>query len=411
MGSIADTLPNPERLDPHEAPPQKLKEIYKSWTGATAITPERLKNEVLDTESLQANAGTGTEDISPEVLGKHFGQFLVNNAFQTDTSEGSGSGNASLAVSTNDINMAALKATAHDIKKIPGEEAFSLFLSVALQDIPSHQSPISKEFSTKLVFYFTKPHLLYLFYLLSDSVSGLMVFPSLLPPSVQQSLLSGLLHRELSNPENQTNLHLHHTITYPPSKASFFSTDPEDCPHLPKDHATHKPLSNRAVLEKSLHWVTLGGQYDWTNKEYPKGTPPTFPPPTAHLIYSLFPYTTPQAAILNIYTPKDKLSLHRDVSEAVDRGLVSISLGCSALFVIGLRDKTSGELHHETILLRSGDVLYMDGESRYAWHGVPKILQGTCPGYLQSWPGKNFPAYEGWMGNRRINLNVRQMFE
>lgn len=268
-----------------------------------------------------------------------------------------------------------------------------------------------KFYRTVLVFYFTKPHLLHLFYLLSNSVSGLMVFPSLLPPSVQQSLLSGLLHRELSNPENQTNLHLHHTITYPPSKASFFTTPPDDSPHLPKDLLTHKPLSNRAVLEKGLHWVTLGGQYDWTKKEYPTGTHPTFPPPIAHLIHSIFPSTTSQAAILNIYTPKDKLSLHRDVSEAVDRGLVSISLGCSALFVIGLKDKTSGELHHETILLRSGDVLYMDGESRYAWHGVPKIMQGTCPGYLQSWPGKDFPTYEGWMGTRRINLNVRQMFE
>ncbi|TVY33556.1 Alpha-ketoglutarate-dependent dioxygenase [Lachnellula subtilissima] len=351
-------MPTSKLLDPHEAPPQKLREVYKSWSGATAITPERLKNEVLDTEPFGANAGTGR--ISPELLGEHFKQFLASNAFQKDLSEDSGSGNVpNLADSTDDINMAAWKANAYDIEKLP----------------------------------------------------GLMVFPSLLPPSVQQSLLSALLHRELSNPENQTNLHLHHTITYPPNKASFFTTDPEDSPHLPKDHATHKPLSNRAVLEKGLHWVTLGGQYDWTKKEYPTGTPPGFPPAIAHLIHSLFPSTTPQAAILNVYTPRDKLSLHRDVSEAVDRGLVSISLGCSALFVIGLKDKTSGELHHETLLLRSGDVVYMDGESRYAWHGVPKIMQGTCPKYLQSWPGKDFPAYEGWMGNRRINLNVRQMFE
>jgi alkylated DNA repair dioxygenase AlkB len=119
----------------------------------------------------------------------------------------------------------------------------------------------------------------------------------------------------------------------------------------------------------------------------------------------------PQAAILNVYSPKDKLSLHRDVSEEVDRGLVSISLGLSCLFVIGLVDKISGEIRHETILLRSGDVLYMGGESRYAWHGVPRIIPDTCPAYLESWPGREFPGYEGWMGKRRINLNVRQMYE
>ncbi|TVY34670.1 Acetamidase [Lachnellula occidentalis] len=359
MGSMADTTPTPKHLDPHEAPPQKLRDIYKSWTGATAITPERLKNEVLDTESLGlgANAGAGTESISAELLEQHFRQFLASNAFQTDAIEDPGSGNASdLAASTGDLTMAALKAaTAYYIEKIP----------------------------------------------------GLMVFPSLLPPSVQQSLLSGLLHRELSNQENQTNLHLHHTITYPPNKASFFTTGPEDSPHLPKDHATHKALSNRAVLEKGLHWVTLGGQYDWTKKEYPTSTPPVFPPAVAHLINSLFPSTTAQAAILNIYTHKDKLSLHRDVSEAVDRGLVSISLGCDALFVMGLKDKTSGELHHETLLLRSGDVLYMDGESR---HGQEKACPPTnIPKFLElqlSWSPTTTMDWQTLAETKRDSVNA-----
>jgi alkylated DNA repair protein alkB family protein 1 len=119
----------------------------------------------------------------------------------------------------------------------------------------------------------------------------------------------------------------------------------------------------------------------------------------------------PEAAIVNVYSTKDKLSMHRDVAEEADRGLVSISLGCSCIFIIGLEDKNTGEIFHETLRLDSGDAVYMSGESRYAWHGVPKIIPNTCPVYLQRWPGQAFPEWERWMEQRRINLNVRQMFE
>jgi alkylated DNA repair protein alkB family protein 1 len=61
--------------------------------------------------------------------------------------------------------------------------------------------------------------------------------------------------------------------------------------------------------------------------------------------------------------------------------------------------------------LRSGDAVYMSGEARFAWHGVAKIVPGTCPDYLSDWPGKDFPDWKNWMRNKRINLNVRQMRE
>lgn len=69
--------------------------------------------------------------------------------------------------------------------------------------------------------------------------------------------------------------------------------------------------------------------------------------------------------------------------------------------------------------IRSGDAIYMTQESRYAWHGVPKVLKGTCPDYLENWPaehdgsedgeGSKYVEWAGWMKNKRINLNVRQM--
>lgn len=238
-----------------------------------------------------------------------------------------------------------------------------------------------------------------------------MILPSLLPPAIQKKLLSHLLHRDLSNPKHKTNLHLHYDVNYPDAQASFFSSDPSAVAFMPKDPAVHLPLTVKAALDKKLRWTTLGGQYDWTKKEYPAEEPPAFPSDIAELVQSLFPDMKPQAAIVNIYSAGDTLMLHRDVSEEVDRGLVSISLGCDAIFIIGLEDEETGEVTRETLRLRSGDAVYMSGKSRFAWHGVPKILGGTCPAYLSDWPGDDFPEFKNWMENKRINLNIRQMLE
>jgi DNA alkylation damage repair protein AlkB len=166
------------------------------------------------------------------------------------------------------------------------------------------------------------------------------------------------------------------------------------------------------MLNKKLRWITLGGQYDWTNKLYPAEAPPQFPPDIAELLQFLFPdLMTPQAAIVNFYSPGDTLSLHRDVAEECDRGLISLSIGCDGIFILGLQDNDTGELKKVAIRLRSGDAVLMNGKSRYAWHGVPQIVKGTCPEWLKDWPGEQYPEWKGWMEGKRINLNVRQMFE
>lgn len=235
------------------------------------------------------------------------------------------------------------------------------------------------------------------------------MLPSLLTPQTQRELLSRLLYRDLSNPKHQTNLHLHHDVSYPENGASFFSNPLEKLSFLPKDARIHKPVTTGAALEKKLRWMTLGGQYDWTNKHYPPEEPPPFPTDVANLLGSLFPDMEPQAAIVNLYSPGDTLSLHRDVSEEVDRGLVSVSLGCDAIFILGLHNEESGKTRSAVLRLRSGDVVYMQGESRFAWHGVPSIIPDTCPDYLSDWPEDQFPAWKNWMKGKRINVNVRQM--
>ncbi|KAJ2991184.1 hypothetical protein NUW58_g2610 [Xylaria curta] len=254
---------------------------------------------------------------------------------------------------------------------------------------------------------------------------GLLILPSLLPPEVQKSLLSKMIHRDLSNPTHQTNLHLHYDLPYrdggDDDTRSFFSYVPESpIRFIPKDPEVHKPLSIKQVLERRLSWVTLGGQYNWSEREYPNLPPPEFPKDIAGFLQTLFPETLAQAAIVNFYTPGDTMMMHRDVSEQTDKGLVSLSIGCDALFMIAPNaygksaqnpDGVSPEKPYLLLRLRSGDAIYMSQESRYAWHGVPKVLKGTCPAFLEDWPAEDgkFEEWKGWMRNKRINLNVRQM--
>jgi DNA alkylation damage repair protein AlkB len=254
----------------------------------------------------------------------------------------------------------------------------------------------------------------------ANSTTGLRMIPSLIPPTIQSKLLSLMLHRDLSDPSHQTNLHLHYDIQYPnvsnhgsgtddtkdtpQSYASFFEADPS-LNLTAKDPNIHKAITVQNMLDKKLRWVTLGGQYNWTTKVYPDGPPPAFPADIARLLGAAFPETDAQAAIVNFYSANDTLSMHRDVSEKCDVGLISVSIGCDGLFMISHDDGEGCEV----IRLRSGDAVYMSGRSRFAWHGVPKIIPETCPAWLRDWPGPEYPYWQGWMSGKRINLNVRQM--
>lgn len=247
------------------------------------------------------------------------------------------------------------------------------------------------------------------------------MIPALFPLPVQLELLNRLLHRDLSNTEHRTNVHLHYNVTYPGQEdgsvatsqfPSFFDDDGARVLH-PKDPGAHRPITVQDFLDKKLRWITLGGQYDWTAKEYPAGRPPSFPEDISKLLGAIFPQVNAQAAIVNVYSSGDTLSVHRDVSEECDVGLVSVSFGCDGLFLISHDDGQGSEI----LRLRSGDTVYMDGPSRFAWHGVPKIMPFTCPSGLASWPRSpksssgdpKYSAWKGWMAAKRVNLNVRQM--
>ncbi|KAI0668529.1 hypothetical protein C8Q78DRAFT_1047664 [Trametes maxima] len=120
----------------------------------------------------------------------------------------------------------------------------------------------------------------------------------------------------------------------------------------------------------------------------------------------------PDAGIVNFYQTKDTLMAHVDRSElSATSPLVSISLGCAAVFLIGglTRDDPP-----TPILLRSGDVVVMSGPGcRRAYHGVPRILEGTLPPHLEGDDGTadgDWALYEEYLRGTRINVNVRQVF-
>ncbi|ERS96216.1 oxidoreductase, 2OG-Fe(II) oxygenase family [Sporothrix schenckii 1099-18] len=272
---------------------------------------------------------------------------------------------------------------------------------------------------------------------------GLLIVPKLVPLRVQKRLLDRMVHRDLADQRHQTNMHLHYELPYPADGASFFTYSPPANAHSidvlqgpgtfpPKDPSVHRPLSIQQVLDKRLHWVTLGGQYDWTNRVYPEKAGgddleqvPSFPPDLIELLAGLFPETDAQAAIVNFYTPGDTMMIHRDVSEETDKGLISLSMGCDALFMAaptaefeegkrGPAEQGTDKEPYVLIRIRSGDAVYMSGHARFAWHGVPKVLKGTCPDELAAWPAgehadERYEAWRGWMRNKRVNLNVRQM--
>lgn len=193
-------------------------------------------------------------------------------------------------------------------------------------------------------------------------------------------------------------------------------------------------------LLKKLRWLTLGQQYDWPTRSYSGHDSTRFPSDISSLVHGLFPSFNSESGVVLLYSPKDYMPVHRDVSEQCTRGLASFSLGCDGLFVIAKdttvdgdanaaplpmprEDANENEDKKKIVVLRvkSGDVVYMDGETRWAWHAMPKVLAGTCPDFMAQWPagseglmGVEEGSYEKWRGymaGKRLNISCRQVFD
>jgi alkylated DNA repair protein (DNA oxidative demethylase) len=84
----------------------------------------------------------------------------------------------------------------------------------------------------------------------------------------------------------------------------------------------------------------------------------------------------PDTALINFYDHRAKLGMHQDKDERSPAPVVSLSIGDTAVFRVG-NNENRGRPHTD-IELASGDLFVFGGPSRYIYHGVPRIYDGTA---------------------------------
>lgn len=83
----------------------------------------------------------------------------------------------------------------------------------------------------------------------------------------------------------------------------------------------------------------------------------------------------PEACLVNYYAGRARMSLHVDRDEAAQSvGVVSVSLGDTAVFRLGGPDRSSRSW---TFRLLSGDVLVLGGASRRFYHGIDRVIPNS----------------------------------
>lgn len=203
--------------------------------------------------------------------------------------------------------------------------------------------------------------------------------------------------------------------------------------------------TEKYYFNKKIRWANLGRQYIWNerrylvqkdkdNAEYSNLTYETEIP--GYLINHckaissalLIDNYNPEAVIVNYYDKKNSMSGHLDDGENDQTmPIISFSMGLSSVFLIGGKSKTEKP---EAILLESGDVAIMAGESRRCYHGVPKIFDNTfnplstnntvedLTSKLKSIPLKdikkpgnknNYNNCYNYLSENRLNINLRQV--
>ncbi|MFO1184730.1 MAG: alpha-ketoglutarate-dependent dioxygenase AlkB [Bauldia sp.] len=170
-------------------------------------------------------------------------------------------------------------------------------------------------------------------------------------------------------------------------------------PFTPTMPRTGKPFSVRMTNLGTLGWVSdrSGGyRYQTTHPVTGQAWPP-IPDFLTAIWRKLADYPhLPEACLINLYSEKARMGLHRDADEDdFAAPVLSVSLGAEALFRIGGRERGDPT---RSFRLKSGDVLLLAGETRLAYHGVDRIYPGTS-----SLPDGAFP------GIARVNLTLRRV--
>ncbi|MER6206490.1 alpha-ketoglutarate-dependent dioxygenase AlkB [Streptomyces sp. NPDC001642] len=92
------------------------------------------------------------------------------------------------------------------------------------------------------------------------------------------------------------------------------------------------------------------------------------------------PTSSYDIALINFYDGAARMGMHRDADERSDAPVVSLSLGDTCVFRFGNPETRTKP--YTDVELRSGDLFVFGGASRLAYHGVPRVYEGTAPGEL-----------------------------
>jgi alkylated DNA repair protein (DNA oxidative demethylase) len=146
----------------------------------------------------------------------------------------------------------------------------------------------------------------------------------------------------------------------------------------------------------SFGWVTdhSGYRYDASDPENAKPWP-AMPSSFAELAAQAaeragFDGFSPDACLINRYSPGARMSLHQDKDED-DFGapIVSVSLGLPAIFLFGGLQRSDKPRRFR---LGHGDVVVWGGPARLAFHGIAPLADGD----------------HSLLGRQRINLTFRK---
>ena len=286
----------------------------------------------------------------------------------------------------------------------------------------------------------------------SGPIYGLEGFPGFLyaPQALSESLQFELAYQSVS--EYCESPHATNIDKCPPKKSEVLNYDQKMWDLWKEENKLRDARKKQKVDHgakkkyrtfKKLSWATMGYHYDWTERSYHEGCKSPMPLLVRDLA-KIFARTsllleatnnpvsfTPSASIVNYYTSKSTMGGHRDDLElAVDKPIVSLSIGLPAIFLLGGKSKESEPV--VPILIRKGDVLCMGGESRLNFHAMARLLPNSanhseveptlCPDAVEQLTLDALSikasgiqiddrcALEEYLSNHRININVRQVY-
>ena len=214
--------------------------------------------------------------------------------------------------------------------------------------------------------------------------------------------------------------------------------------------------SAKSLLHK-LRWVALGPQFNWSTRHYEQepGVQPLSPQLVSlaqhvvkacqedhvyqesgfapsprdegnmqanspqHACHSVLcgvgdqcPKYEPDTALVNFYREGDTLGGHKDDAELhADCPIVSLSLGCDAVFLIGGATK---DVVPTAVWLHSGDAVVLAGAARQCYHGVPRAVPcrtsfDCCVSKDSAAVAKDTAALHAYMQSTRVNISIRQV--